>query len=120
LEDRIMLARMLLVIGLVLGLTVPILAADKGEESYIKVEVKGTLQTGVAAIGGETTGVLLKTKDGTLELDLKDKEQRADAEKLNGKPVLVNGTLAVRKGVEIGQRLIVTVTSLKAADAKEK
>jgi hypothetical protein len=115
---------MLLVVGLALGLTVPVRAADKDapkvEESYIKVEVKGTLQTGIAAIGGETTGVLIKTKDGTLELDLKDKDLRADAEKLNGKPVLVSGTLAVRKGVEVGQRLIVTVTSLKAADAKEK
>ncbi|MFO0964787.1 MAG: hypothetical protein U0793_04255 [Gemmataceae bacterium] len=75
----------------------------------------GKLQTGVFAIGGETTGIVLKTKDkGAFELDLgKNKELRAQAEKLNGKEVTVEGTLTIRKGVEIRERRIITATSLK-------
>ena len=41
---------------------------------------------------------------------------QAQAEKLNGKTGIVTGTLAIRKGVEIRQRFIVTVTTLKAAE----
>ncbi len=92
-------------------------AADK--EAGKKVEVKGTLRTGVVAIGGETTGVVVATKGGTYELELgKDKALRRQAEKLNGKAVLVAGTLEVRKGVEVKERRIITVTSLAAADGK--
>ena len=93
---------------------------DKAEESYVKVEIKGTLQTGVAAIGGETTGTVIRTKNGTLELDLaKDKDLQAQANKLNGKTVLVTDSLTVRRGVEVRQRYIVTVASLKPADKEE-
>jgi hypothetical protein len=86
-----------------------------GDEGYIKVEVKGVLKTGIFAIGGETTGTIITTKKGTLELDLgKDKNLRAQAEKLNGKSVVVTGNLSIRKGVEVRQRLIVSVATLKA------
>jgi hypothetical protein len=115
--------RLLLILGLLfLGLT-PAVAADTDAapgESYIKVEIRGKLQTGVVAIGGETTGTELQTRDGTVELDLtRVKDLRSRAEKLCGKTVLVNGELTIRRGVEKPQRLIVKVASLQAAKRGE-
>jgi cytochrome c-type biogenesis protein CcmE len=90
---------------------------DKVGNSYIRVEARGKLKTGVVAIGGETTGTLLVTKDGKLELSLTAKKDLPElAEKLSGKDVVVTGTLTVRKGVETGPRIIVNVATLKAAD----
>lgn len=91
--------------------------AQKGKAGYIKVEARGVLKTGIVAIGGETTGTILTTPSGVLELDLaKKRDLQALAEKLDGKDVIVTGNLTIRKGVEIRQRLIVTVTGLKAAE----
>ena len=88
---------------------------EKGKEAE-KVELTGKLRTGVVAIGGETTGVTLETKLDKFELEFgKDKELRQKAEKLNGKLVKVAGTLEIRKGVEVKERKIVTVTSLEEA-----
>jgi hypothetical protein len=107
-------------VGPLLLALAPVVAADKDAaqgESYIKVEVRGKLQTGVIAVGGETTGTELQTKDGTLELDLTaNKDLRALAGKLCGKMVLVKGQLTIRAGVEKPQRLIVKVASLQAAE----
>jgi hypothetical protein len=90
-----------------------------GGEGYIKVEVKGTVKTGIMAIGGETTGTIIVTPSGTLELDFgKNKELHETAQKLNNKSAVARGTLTVRKGVAIKQRLIVTVKSLAAAGGK--
>jgi hypothetical protein len=93
-------------------------AQDKRKEAadeYIKVEVRGRLAHGIAAIGGETTGTVISAKGATWELDLRGNADliRA-AEKLDGRTALVTGALEVRKGVEIRQRWIVTVTTLKA------
>jgi hypothetical protein len=111
----------LLTVGLGLLATIQAGAAPKDEATYAKVEIQGTLETGIVAIGGETTGTIVKTRDATFELDLgKDKELRGLAEKLNGKRVHVTGKLAVRKGVEIRQRFIVTVATLKAAEDKPR
>jgi hypothetical protein len=89
------------------------------DQGFIKVEAKGTLKTGIMAIGGETTGTILTTPHGTLELDFgKNKELRELATKLDGKAAIAHGTLQVRKGVAVKQRLIVSVTSLKAAEGK--
>ena len=86
---------------------------------YIKVEVKGTLKPGIMAPGGETTGTIITTPGGTLELDFgTNRELRAAAQKLDGKAAVATGTLSVRKGVAVRQRLIVTVKTLKAAEAK--
>jgi hypothetical protein len=84
------------------------------DDSYIKVEAKGKLMTGIMAIGGETTGVEIKTSAGNFELEL-DKKQMAQADKLNEKTVIVTGTLYVKKGVTRGQRTIVKVQTLKEA-----
>jgi hypothetical protein len=92
---------------------------DKKDETYIKVDVKGKLETGIMAPGAETTGVIIRTETMTLELDCgKDKELRALADKLNNQTALVTGTLTLRQGVAVKTRYIVHVTTLKAADSK--
>jgi hypothetical protein len=86
---------------------------DPAQES-ISVAVVGTLRTGIVAIGGETTGTTITSKGIKWELDLgKNGELRAAAEKFDGKLVTVSGTLERRSGVEIKDRWIVTVASLK-------
>jgi hypothetical protein len=91
----------------------------KKDDTYIKVEVKGKLQTGIMAPGGETTGIIIRTETVTLELDFgKDKDLRMLADKLNDQMVIAAGTLTIRKGVAVKMRHIVAVTSLKAADVK--
>ena len=90
-------------------------AADpaRAEES-VTVTVVGALRTGLVAIGGETTGTTVTAKGITWELDFgKDAELRASAEKLDGKLVTVTGALERRAGIEIKDRWIVVVTSLK-------
>jgi hypothetical protein len=90
-----------------------------GDQPAKKVEMTGKLRTGVVAIGGETTGIIIETKKGRFELDLgKNKELRARAAKLNGKQVTVTGTLVIRKGVEVKERRIITVKTLKEATAE--
>lgn len=92
---------------------------DKEPDQYINVEVKGKLQHGVFAIGGETTGTVVTANNITWELHLgKEAELQKTAEKLSGQPVLVTGTLEKRKGVEIRQRWIVHVETLKPADGE--
>ncbi len=107
--------------GLAFLLGMPAMA-DEGKDKKDPpkaAEWTGKLQTGVFTIGGETTGIVLMTKGGSFELDLgKNKELRDKANKLNGKQVTVTGTLNVRKGVEVKERRIITVTGLKEADAK--
>jgi hypothetical protein len=90
-----------------------VMAAEPDQES-ITVTVVGTLRTGVVAIGGETTGTTITAKGIKWELNFgKNAELRAASEKLNGKLVTVSGMLERRAGVEIKERWIVTVTSLK-------
>ena len=81
-----------------------------------KVEVKGKLRTGIVAIGGETTGIILETDQGTFELDPgKSRELREKAAKLDGKMVAITGILHVREGVEVKARKIIAVNTLEEA-----
>ena len=65
---------------------------DKPPEDSIQVEVRGTLETGIAAIGGETTGTIIRSSNVTWELDLSgDPKLAALAEKLNKQKVVVSG-----------------------------
>ena len=85
---------------------------------YIKVEIRGTLRTGIMAIGGETTGTVVTARGANWDLDLTripGGGKRAEA--LDGRPVLVKGSLEIRPGVERRERAIVTVTSLEPAPA---
>lgn len=89
---------------------------SKSAEESITVTVTGTIRTGVVAIGGETSGVTIKSKGATFELDFgKNAALRQAAEKLDGKTVIVEGTLECRPGVEIKERWIVTVAKFRAA-----
>jgi hypothetical protein len=83
------------------------------------VELIGKLHCGVVAIGAETTGVEIETKDGKYELDFgASKELREKAERLDGKTVAATGVLTIRKGVEVKERKILNADSLKAAEEK--
>jgi hypothetical protein len=105
-----------LLFGVLCLLALPAIAGEQGPK---KVEIKGILRTGIVAIGGETTGTIIRTKDDKYELDFgKDKKLKKKAEKLDGKAVVVTGTLVVRKGVEVKERKIIIVTKLEAAGDK--
>src|SRR5215207_5969576 len=91
-----------------------LLGADEKEDGYIDVEIKGTLETGIIAVGGETTGTIIKAGKVTWELDLGGKKELTEvAEKLNKQPVIVTGRYQQKAGVEIPVRHIVTVKTLK-------
>ena len=92
--------------------------ADAKEDS-IDVVVRGTLRTGIMAIGGESTGTTVTARGATWELDLRGKpELLARAESLGGRRVVVTGSLEVRPGVERRQRWILTVKTLEAGPAR--
>ena len=109
-----------LLCGLAISLTgLPAQAIDNTAMDVIKVEVTGTIRTGLVAIGGETTGTVIRSNGVTWELDLsKNPKLKTTATQLNGKKVTVSGTYERRRGVEIPQREIVTVTKLTAARSK--
>ncbi len=80
------------------------------------IEVQGKLSTGMMAIGGETTGTILTTEEGTWELDFSGSRKLSElADKLDGKTVVVTGVSERRKGVEIEERRIIKVQSLETA-----
>jgi hypothetical protein len=83
---------------------------------YIMVDIRGTLETGIVAIGGETTGTVIHVKKVTWELDLGgNKELQELAKQLHMKEVIVTGEYQQVPGVEIRVRHIVKVKTLKAA-----
>jgi hypothetical protein len=91
-------------------------AALAVDEDYIKVEIRGELTTDVVAIGGESTGTLIRAGNVTWELDLGGNAMLQKlAKELNKKTVLVTGAYTQKKGVEIPVRHIVKVEMLKAA-----
>lgn len=82
------------------------------------VTIEGSLIMGKMALGGETTGVELKTEEGqTYELALKS-DLMKKARTLSGQAVLVKGTLKERKGVEVAIRKMIEVTKLEAIASK--
>ena len=84
------------------------------------IEFTGKLRTGIVAIGGETTGTTISANGKSYELDFRqDSKLRALARTLNGKDVVVRGTLQQKEGVEVRQRRIIMVVELRAADAKQ-
>lgn len=99
------------------GVLVAAVAAGGGAgDDFIDVVVRGTLRTGIMAIGGETTGTTVTARGATWELDLRGKpEWTARAESLSGRRVVVTGSLEARPGVERRQRWIVTVKTLEPA-----
>jgi hypothetical protein len=107
------------VFGLLGSIAVAAASPAKDTGSYVKVEICGILRHGVMAIGGETTGTTITAGSITWELDLSvRKPLRKLAERLNGAMAVVRGTLEKRRGVEIKDRWIVKVRSLKKASAR--
>ena len=77
-------------------------AADNSTNDYIKVEIKGTLATGMMAMGGETTGTVIRANNATLELDLKGDGKFSElATNLNKKSVIVTGTFQKVTGMAV-------------------
>lgn len=91
------------------------------KQDPIAATVRGRLQDGIMAIGGETTGTLITAAGLTWELDLsKDPKFRAVAKQQNKQTVVARGFLKRVKGVEVPERWIVTVDSLEAAPTGAK
>jgi hypothetical protein len=96
-----------------------VVAQPDAPRELITVRVVGVLQTGIVAIGGETTGTTITARDTTLELDFGQNEaMRGEADRLDGKLAIVEGSLQRRPGVEIRDRWIVTVERLAPATAE--
>ena len=84
---------------------------------YVKVEIRGTLETGIVAIGGETTGTIIRAGKVVWELEFgKHSELKELAQKLNKQTVIVVGTYRNQPGVEVRERHIVSVASVKRAE----
>jgi outer membrane protein OmpA-like peptidoglycan-associated protein len=75
-------------------------------------EWTGRVSTGMMAIGGETTGIVLVTDGDQLELQPADQAMRQRLQDLNGKTVTVRGTLQTTRGVEIRTRRIIKVSEV--------
>jgi hypothetical protein len=109
-------------LAIALGLSTAVATAAAGvvegeSGDHVRVEIRGTLRTGVMAIGAETTGTTIHANNVVWELDFGDNRELKDrAATLNRKSVLVTGTYEKRKGVEVKERHIVKVTTLKNAD----
>ena len=108
------LMRLLFVMALGLGC---VRASGAADEHPAMKSFEGRLKTGVMAIGGETTGIILVTMaNGTYELDLKKNAELGKlAETLNGRKVVVEGEYQPRPGIEVKERRIILVTSIKEA-----
>jgi len=89
----------------------PIAALARGER--VEVQVKGKLTDGIMAIGGETTGTVIKARNVTWELDVSGPGLRKKAARLNGKTVVVTGAVRQKAGVEIRKRTILVVRTLE-------
>jgi hypothetical protein len=85
------------------------------EQLNEEVVLEGLLQYPVLAIGGETTGVLLETEEGSIEVELpEDGPLRARIEELAGERVRLRGLLTQQTGPERGARLVVRPVRLLA------
>lgn len=89
-------------------------AVTPGEGTEIRV--RGRIETGIMAIGGETTGYRIRFDGTSWELDPGDDENlRTRIESLDGKEALVEGILTQRQGVEVPTRTIVRATTAARA-----
>lgn len=94
-------------------LSCAVLGTGQLEESII-VTVAGRLRAGLVAIGGETTGVTITAKGITWKLAFGRNVEFAEAaRKRDGKHATITGTLERKRGVEVKERWIVTVATLK-------
>ena len=84
------------------------------EDHYVKVEIKGQLNSRVFKIGGETTGVEISANGVKWELETAGNPRlRQMTLELHGKTAIVTGSLRVQKGVEVPKRWIVRVVTIR-------
>jgi len=88
--------------------------------SFAKPEILvGKVQSGMMAIGGETTGIELtvekpkKNQPASVELDFENKEDRKKAIEWKGKKIQVEGEYTVFSGIERPQRKILKVKKIE-------
>lgn len=79
---------------------------------YVRIHIRGTVETGRVAIGGETTGTVVRARGLTFELRIDDEELRAKADTFNGRTAVVTGDLGMQPGIETGPRWIIDVKSI--------
>ena len=98
----------------VIGIPVePATTGNQTTKDSIEVVVVGKIQTGVMAIGGESTGTTITANNITWELDLQNDEQLLEAVNTIGQTFAqVKGRLTKKAGVEIRERWIVLVDSI--------
>lgn len=75
-------------------------------------EWTGTITSGLMAIGGETTGIVIVTAQDQLELQPADQAMRQRLQQLNGKTATIRGILETRPGVEVKTRRIIKVSEI--------
>jgi hypothetical protein len=90
---------------------VVVLGAEPGPVTSTFGEWTGHVETGVMAIGAETTGTRLRTDAAGFDLSATG-AIAARLQERSGQQVTVRGRLRVRPGVEIAERRIVTVTEI--------
>ncbi|MCA9104705.1 MAG: hypothetical protein KDA83_04720 [Planctomycetales bacterium] len=93
---------------------------DSEPPAGIELIIVGKLETGIVAIGGETTGTVVRASGVTWEVEWEAEREEAlstFAERISGNQVAVSGSLRLVKGVERGDRWILTAHSLAAAPA---
>ncbi len=74
------------------------------------VVLKGTIESGLASLGGEGTGVVLHTTLGTVEIDLGTNGLATPA---TGATVMVKGFYTTEMGPETGLRKVFVVQQIK-------
>lgn len=91
----------------------------RGKDS-IRVSVRGELETGLLAIGGETTGTVIRSKGLMFEVAFTRPGLQERAEALNGQMALVAGELAIKEGIETGTRLIIEADRVDLVRASKR
>jgi hypothetical protein len=107
-------------LSLVIGTAALVAVVHGGDDQpkeYVKVEIKGVLHTGIVAIGGETTGYVVKVDGVAWELDFaKHPELKEAADKLDKQTIIATGDYVKKTGVEVPVRNLVVVATIAAAN----
>ncbi len=81
-----------------------------------KIMVQGTVSTGIMAIGGESTGTVIKTSEGlSYELILKSTDQQKVSQS-GTKWCKIEGELITMEGVEINDRKIIIADTVTLSE----
>ena len=105
---------LVLIVAAVCGMAMVVSAQAQKDKDPV-AEWTGTLRLGIQAIGGETTGIVLETPKGKFELKAANDTIAAAFKKLDKQKVVVKGTLHRQPGVEVKERVIITVTKVTKA-----